>query len=259
MFADQLIGAHTVDSASGNGIEELSESLASAASQMAIMGTTLSNSWAATKEAVRELAGRYPQLSYGEFTQLAQSHGVGSQREVEALAQLLNELGEVVYFGDDDMLSDMVVLNPEWLTKAIGYVLEDRATCDSDGILDHSRLREIWGGNVGRSGYPRAHHPYFLRLMERFDISYRLDGEEASLVAQLTPWDRPGLPWDSSRPRDTENRRIKVVCVLSDAAPGIVSWLTVRNHVASTGLYWRHGVFLRHPRRSSPPGTFRTS
>ena len=29
--------------------------------------------------------------------------------------------------------------------------------------------------------------------------------------------------------------------------PGLVAWLTVRHHRASTDLHWRSGVFLRHP------------
>jgi internalin A len=247
IFADQLIGAYTVDSASGNGIEELLAALACAASEMPMMGTTLSRTWAAAKDAIRNLVGQSPQVSYEQFENIARLSGVTRSAEIEILAQLLHELGEIVFFSDDDTLSDVVVLNPEWLTKAIGYVLEDKVTRDSGGILDHARLKEIWGGSAKLPGYPRAQHPYFLRLMEKFDISYRLDGEEASLVAQLTPWDRPELPWDLEDTPASEVRRVKITCVLSDTAPGLISWLTVRNHGASTGLYWRHGVFLRHP------------
>ncbi len=33
---------------------------------------------------------------------------------------------------------------------------------------------------------------------------------------------------------------------MSDAAPGLIAWLTVRNHRFSTGRHWRRGVFLEH-------------
>ena len=37
--------------------------------------------------------------------------------------------------------------------------------------------------------------------MEKFDISYRLEGDETrSLVAQLVPLQRPVLPWQPGRP-----------------------------------------------------------
>ena len=56
----------------------------------------------------------------------------------------MHDLGQIIYYGDDEGLKDVVVLNPEWLTKAISYVLEDRVTRDAYGILDHRRLKEIW-------------------------------------------------------------------------------------------------------------------
>ena len=37
------------------------------------------------------------------------------------------------------------------------------------------------------------------------------------------------------------------MCRLAEPVPGLISWLTVRHHRASTGLHWRRGVFLRHP------------
>ena len=38
-----------------------------------------------------------------------------------------------------------------------------------------------------------------------------------------------------------------MVCRFSEPAPGLIPWLTVRHHRASTGMHWRRGVFLRHP------------
>jgi internalin A len=80
-----------------------------------------------------------------------------------------------------------MVLQPEWLTKAIGYVLEDRGTRNAGGLLEHSRLRELWTPPRGE-GYQPRYHPYFVRLMEKFDVSYRITDEPASLVGQLVPY-----------------------------------------------------------------------
>jgi internalin A len=38
-----------------------------------------------------------------------------------------------------------------------------------------------------------------------------------------------------------------MICKMSDFAPGLIAWLTVRHHDASVGKHWRAGVFLRHP------------
>jgi hypothetical protein len=38
-----------------------------------------------------------------------------------------------------------------------------------------------------------------------------------------------------------------MVCRLGEAVPGLMAWLTICHHRASTGRHWRGGVFLRHP------------
>lgn len=171
-----------------------------------------------------------------------------SRPEIVTLAKLMHDLGHIIYYGEDEGLKNIVVLNPEWLTKAISYVLEDKRTRDSAGVLDHARLREIWQERNDEPAYPVKYHPYFLRLMEKFDVCYRLEGDEhRSLVAQLVPHRTPSLPWQASTQLPAGTRRLRLVCRLSEPAPGLIPWLTVRHHRASTGLMWRRGVFLRHP------------
>ena len=67
-----------------------------------------------------------------------------SDEESSTLAALMHDLGQIIYYGDDEGLQDFVVLNPEWLTTAISYVLRDDPTRQAGGILDHARLRDIW-------------------------------------------------------------------------------------------------------------------
>ena len=94
------------------------------------------------------------------------------EKEVPILAELLQDLGHIIYYANDDGLRDLVVLQPEWLTKAISYVLEDEQTAAKCGILDHDRLKTLWfdHGRADRQQYDPKLHPYFLRLMEKFDI-----------------------------------------------------------------------------------------
>jgi hypothetical protein len=81
--------------------------------------------------------------------------------------------------------------------------------------------------------------------MEKFDVSYRLADDEASLVAQLVPFERPELRWDR-RPMMPGLRSLSLVCRLAEPAPGMIAWLTVRHHRFSVDQHWRHGVFLVH-------------
>lgn len=246
-FPGLLTGRYEVDNRTGHGIARLRDAIAAEAARLPQMGQLISTRWLAARDAILALAREEPQIDYDRFVRICQDHGVDGD-EIITLAELMHDLGHIVYYGDDEGLRDFVVLNPEWLTKAISYVLEDDLTRRSGGILDHSRLREIWENPADGIVYPSQSHPYFLRLMEKFDVSYRLEADSyRSLVAQLVPHDRPGLPWDRDSALQPGARSLALVCQLSEPVPGLVAWLTVRHHRASTDLYWRNGVFLRHP------------
>ena len=134
----------------------------------------------------------------------------------------MHDLGGIVHFDVDDGLQDIVVLKPDWLTKAIGYVLEDRETVENNGELVHARLAHLWGNPKRDTQYEPQHHPYFLRLLEKFDVSRRMEGGENSLVAQLVPAPRPKLPWDgASNLKDL--RELRLAYRLSEDVPGIIA------------------------------------
>lgn len=245
-FPGILAGNAEVDNRTGSGIPELRKSIAQQAAKLPRMGQLISPRWVAARDEILALAKTEPQIRYEQFTKICNRHGV-TGREVLTLAELMHDLGYIIYYSEDEGLKDIVVLNPKWLTKAISYVLEDRLTREAGGTLDHRRLREIWQDREEGPAYPARYHPYFLRLMEKFDISYRLEGDEyRSLVAQLVPYKRPLLPWQLTE-SSARNRKLALVCRISEPAPGLIPWLTVRHHRASTGHYWRRGVLLRHP------------
>ena len=234
-----------VDSRTGQGISGLTNAISNHAARLPQMGQLISRRWAAAREDILACAAAEPQVPYEQFAGICQQHGL-TEPETGTLAKLMHDLGLVIYYADDEGLKDIVVLNPEWLTKAISYVLNDETTRQAAGVLDHARLGQIWHDPTG--GYDRRYHPYFLRLMEKFDISYRLEDDEThSLVAQLVPHQRPALPWQPGTPPPAGIRALALVCRLAEPAPGLIPWLTVRHHRASTGMHWRRGIFLRHP------------
>ena len=246
-FPEMLNGSFAIDSSTGMGLPELREAIGRQAMLLPQMGQLISPRWIAAREQILARAQVDPQIRYEEFVEICSRERVASQ-EANALADWMHSLGQIVYYSEDEGLRDIVVLNPEWLTKAISYVLEDKTTRDAAGVLDHGRLREIWQDREQETVYPARYHRYFLRLMEKFDVSYRLEDDELhSIVAQLVPHERPVLPWESDTQLPPGVRSLALVCRLSEPTLGLVQWLTVRHHRASTGRHWRRGIFLRHP------------
>jgi hypothetical protein len=197
------------------------------------MGQLIIPRWVAAREDILARGKTEPQIWYEQFAATCQQHGL-SEPETSTLAKLMHDLGLIIYYSSDEGLRDIVVLNPEWLTKAISYVLEDKATRQAGGIVDHARLRRIWQDRA--DGYESRYHSYFLRLMEKFDISHRIEGDQTrSLVAQLVPLQCPPLPWQSASRPPAGIRTLTLLCRMSESAPGLIPWLTVRHHRDSTG------------------------
>ncbi|WP_329271646.1 COR domain-containing protein [Streptomyces sp. NBC_01451] len=242
-FGPVLVGQYAVDSLTGAGIGTLKEAIAREAAKLPQMGELLSQYWIQARDVVLERAQRDPWMGWEEFISMCQSIGL-EDAATETLAALLHDLGHIIHFDQDQGLRDIIILQPEWLTKAIGYVLEDKITRDEDGVLRYERLGEIWGNSAGREGYPASFHPYFLRLMEKFDVSYRLPGRRAALVGQLVPYSRPSVPWDPRRPVPSGEHSAALLCSFSEPPVGLIAWLTVRNNKYWTSLRWRRGVYL---------------
>ncbi len=232
------------------GIAALKQIIARASAQLPQMGMGFNRDWKAARDEL--ITHPEPRISFSTFSGICAARGL-SQLDADTLARLMHDLGYIVHYADDEKLRDDVVLKPEWLTKAIGFVLEDRATRDAEGILPDGHLIQVWRDHPFKDEprYDPALYPFFLRLMEKYDVSYRLTDGKASLVAQHVPQVRPELPWLPDQEPPKNQRRIAMVCAMEDDPPGLVPWMIVRTHdyafpVNAHSLHWQKGMFLSH-------------
>ena len=261
-YGDMIVGFQEVDSlvpdkTTGEmaGIAELKNVIAEQASHLEQMGMGFNRDWKSARDEL--LAHEEPRISFETFSGVCAAHGL-SQIDTDTLAHLMHDLGYIVHYSDDERLRDDVVLQPQWLTKAIGFVLEDKATDESEGILPDNRLYKVWHDHSfeGEPRYDAELYPFFLRLMEKYDVSYRLPEGDASLVAQHVPQVRPtNLPWMPEQDPPENLRRIAMICAMEEDPPGLVPWMIVRTHdyaveqkntAGTHSLHWQKGMFLSH-------------
>lgn len=185
------------------------------------------------------------------------------RKETDLFLLLSHTLGHVIHYHNDTLLQDTVILKPDWLTKAISFVLDDEMTRENQGLVDFSRLNQLWNDpqKPETERYPVELHKKFLILMARFDISYRVfrDGErsDTSSIAQLVSDRRPEtLPnWGQAPEAGTEEKQ-RICRIVDDnnnsaKAEGLFYQLIVRLHKYSLGridysesLHWRRGLML---------------
>ncbi|MEM7537627.1 MAG: COR domain-containing protein [Chloroflexota bacterium] len=272
--------------ASGNSLNWLYLTLiAKVAADIPQVGRTVPAGCKRVMDALQARSQHDPYISYSDYEQLCAEQDIGEEDTVPELAALyaaiLNELGYCIHYADDSALNNVVILKPDWLSKAISFVLEDAETVRNNGLVTHARLNVLWHdpARPADERYPPALHPLFLRLMERFDLSYRVQLEgrpPTSLIAQLVPDQRPepfaaawpGYPvgHPAGHPADTlgsmptgESQRTRVCRIVDGesgdavSVPGIFYRLIVRLHRFSLGrddyersIHWQNGLLLDH-------------
>jgi internalin A len=237
------------------GIAELKALIAETAKDLEQMAMPFNRDWREARDEILALPD--PRITYEQFAAICAAHKLNAIA-TKTLADLMHDLGYIVFYSTDERLKTDVVLQPEWLTKAISFVLEDRATQEFEGILPDARLKEVWQDHTygDEPRYESSLYPFFLRLMEKYDVLYRLEDGIASLVAQHVPQVRPSLPWLPEEDLEEKQRRLAMVCKMDEAPPGLVPWMIVRTHPyayqrrSTDGnvhrLHWQKGMFLRY-------------
>ena len=264
----------------GVGIKDLRDAIARVAASLPEVGRSVPKRWDDTRTALRESSAAY--LPLEKVLKLCTDEKM-DEEEAKDFIRVAHRLGYLIHYAHDPALRDIVVLQPDWLSTAISYVLDDKDTRENNGLVEFARLGELWNdpARPAESRYAVSLHPLFLRLMERFDISYKVavpaEPEDAlgfwqrvagsigtsqkspaelhytSLVAQLVPDLRPkdeefAKGWPNSLP-DGEGQQMQICRIVetksgqSANAEGLFFQLIVRLHKYSLGrVNYRHSV-----------------
>lgn len=247
------------------GIKELKNKIAEVAYHLKSVRERVPKKWQTVWEKLENTNQAY--LPYSEVITICKDVGLETD-QTELFLETSHILGRLIHYHNDSTLKDIVILKPDWLAKAISFVLDDQETRTNKGLIELERLRNLWQNPPYKDenknpepGYPENLHPIFLRLMERFDLSYRIkiNGEltETSLLAQLVPDNRPEtLPNWETEPDPADKQQIQICRIVDETgqqanAEGLFYQLIVRLHQYSLGrenypesIHWQRGLML---------------
>ena len=241
----QIAGAWSVSSLKrelGDGIEGLRQALQTIAAGLPLMGKPTPTSFLNTTSAIRKLKQTEMWIHVSQLWEIMAENNV-SESARPVLARQLHELGELIHFHDDEELRDIVLLDAEWVTRNISNVLEHDGIVDGLGIFRHEHMEECW------PQIESTLRERFLRLMERFDLSYRIpdDPEDRSLVVERLSYDAAEYEerWNAlAEKRDCREIRMKID-PQSTRPAGIPTWFIARSHRFTTNTHWRFGALFQ--------------
>ena len=225
-----------ISNLTGAGIEFLRKVVALSAAALPRMGEMWPADWLDAAEDIRTRPDRY--VSPDELDRLMTQYNIEPKARA-TLATTLHELGDILFFPDDEELKDTVILEPQWVSEYVCKVLDDPELKDKQGVLHRELRDQLW------SDLAEPMRDRFLRLMEKFDLSYRTqENREISLMVERLPLDPPTgwrELWD--KPKQTECCREVTMRYrfAGDLPPGIPTWFIARSHRFTTHTHWRTG------------------
>jgi len=249
------------------GIAELKRTIARVAAELPEVGRSVPKSFADVRAALQ--AKGAPYLPFDEVLAICRAHNMDDEI-ARLFITISHRLGHLTHYENDPALRDIVILRPDWLATAMSYVFDDEETRNNQGMVKFSRLGNLWDDPTrpADTRYPEPLHRIFLRLMERFDLSYRVaglskdeDSDPVSLIAQLVP-DTTPKEEDFTKAWTPELTQGDIqqtqICRIVDAgngqsanAEGLFYQLIVRLHKFSLGrahwddsVHWQRGLVL---------------
>ncbi len=233
----QIIGLYKIDSEDGKGIPALKDIISETAWHLPHMRTLWIEPWYNVRERLERDGRNW--IEYSEFKRICQSEGL-DKKQTDILDEYLHVLGVIIHFRDRLELRNMVILNPEWATKAVYKILDTHSILNRGGILLHSELDQIWDSNI----YPLNIFPKLLGLMNKFELAFELPDKKSHLVVELLPKTEPEFGWD-----ETNNLRFYYHYDFLPA--GVITRFIVLMHEDlvdrpdGTHLCWREGAVLQ--------------
>ena len=243
----QIVANIAIDNETGHGLDELRAAVASQAAGLPLMGMEWPLTWLNAANAIRALPEKH--VPPGRLWKEMSAAGLRDARHQKYVARALHQLGDILYYEDDPELAETVILRPEWVNEYISRVLDSPEVERCHGLLRRDHLAELW------ADLDRGMREHFLGMMDRYDLSYKVDGgsgNDLSLVVERLPWNAPPYQatWDqalASASAGGAEHEIRVVYQLNTTPPGIPTWFIARSHRFSTGVHWRTGALLSHP------------
>jgi GTPase SAR1 family protein len=235
----QIIDNYQISSKTGQGIAELTQAITQTAAKLPLMGEIWPTTWLNAANAIRSRSEKY--ITPQQLCQIMADNQVADVSE-KVLARWLHELGEILYFQDNEEINDIVILQPQWVTEYISKVLESEEVINKVGIFTRQEMERLW------QDLPSSMRDHFLRLMERFDLSYRiLENKDISLVVERLPLDPPDYQpkWEEIKAAG-ECNEISMKFKLNTIPAGIPTWFIARQHRFTTNTHWRNGVLFAY-------------
>lgn len=201
------------------GIADLKLAVARVAASLPEVGRAVPRRWEEARKWLKETGAAYLPLEQV----LKQCEDLKmEEEEARDFVRVSHRLGHLIHYEHDPALRDIVVLKPDWLSTAMSFVLDDKQTREGHGLVEFSQLAQLWNDPARplEDRYDARLHPLFLRLMERFDLSYKV-AIPSEPVDAIGFWQRVGSIFGTAQRTTGNLSEIHYTSLIAQLVPDI--------------------------------------
>jgi internalin A len=171
-----LHATHRVNLADNRGLPALQTPLQQELQNLIPQGIPFPNKWLAVRYSLENDGRNY--IDYRDYEATCRRHGITSRDQMLNLSRFLHELGICLHFQKDPILSQRLILKPNWGTTAVYKILDNARVKGNLGQFSDADLIDIW---VDRQ-YDDMRHP-LLQLMKEFKVCYEIPRRPGHYIA----------------------------------------------------------------------------
>ncbi len=222
--------------ADNRGLSEILNNIQHYIRNLPHIGDTLPKTWKRVREALEKDDRNY--ITLEEYLSICQENGFTKREDKLQLSGYLHDLGVCLHFQDEPLLNKIVILKPEWGTKAVYKVLDNDLVRNNFGTFTKDDLVKIWHEEEYCNMLGEL-----LKLMEKFNLCYQIPNDNIYIAPQLLTENQPEYPPEYP---SNHNNNLIIKYTYTFMPKGIISELIVAMHslIYQQQFVWKSGVIL---------------
>lgn len=145
-----------------------------------ILGKPFPAFWVKVRDALVKRTEEH--IDWETYSEICKKNGINDYSQKQVLANTLHNLGVILYFPKVFGLENLIILKSQWCIDAIYSALDTKEIVQNGGRFNESMLAEKWSDQRFL-----GNHLQLLKLMQHFDLCYKIDGTEDYIAPQLLP------------------------------------------------------------------------
>jgi len=230
-YFPNIVGFYKVSAKEKTGTVELKNAIQNEISKLPHIGEKLPKVWIDIRDNLKQTNQNF--IQFDTYLSVCKNFGIDFEQALY-LSNYFHDLGIFLHFQDNDILRNLIFLNPEWATKAVYKIIDTKEVVLNQGKFNYTQLKSIW------LDYPDDKFAFLIELMKKFELCFLLPNGVDYIVPELLPPNQPDEidNWDNSN-----NLRFEFRYKFMPA--GIITRLIVRMHdYIENKLFWKQGILI---------------